>query len=429
LKIAYLVPGSGGQFYCQNCLRDGMLIRALHASGVDVTAIPVYLRPTADHQSWGQQTPLFFGAVDLYLLQKLPFLKTFPKWVNRLLRSPFITGIAARKSRSVRASGLEEMTLAMLQCDKPSHELELKELCDFVKGCGADLLHISSPLLAGVGKAVQQRLSLPIVCSLQDEDSWVDTMDAWATDEIWQLMRSSAQMFDATIACSHYFKAIMQQRLGIDESKMSVIYPGIDTCAYAAASEKPDSLSVGYLSRMAESLGLETLVETFITIKKEPDMGMLRLRVCGGALGDDQPFLKRIRERLVDAGIENNVDFVESFDHTSRIAFLQSLSVMSVPVPRGEAFGMHQIEAMASGIPVVQPAVGAFQEVVTLTQGGVLYDPMDMGGLTRELLALLRNPADAAKLGRLGREGVATHFSIETTVEHTIEVYKGVLGR
>ena len=49
--------------------------------------------------------------------------------------------------------------------------------------------------------------------------------------------------------------------------------------------------------------------------------------------------------------------------------FLKRCPMISVPVRIGEAFGMYLLEAMASGVPVVQPALGAFPEIVDVSGG------------------------------------------------------------
>ena len=73
---------------------------------------------------------------------------------------------------------------------------------------------------------------------------------------------------------------------------------------------------------------------------------------------------------------------------SSRSNFLRSLTVLSVPARSGEAFGLYLIEAMAAGIPAVQPRLGAFPELIEATGGGVLcaavmfvdvgYDPTQL---------------------------------------------------
>lgn len=65
MHVLYVLPGSGGSFYCQNCLRDTALAEALRQRGHTVTLLPLYLPATA---STPQPTdaPVFYGAVSAF---------------------------------------------------------------------------------------------------------------------------------------------------------------------------------------------------------------------------------------------------------------------------------------------------------------------------------------------------------------------------
>jgi glycosyltransferase involved in cell wall biosynthesis len=86
------------------------------------------------------------------------------------------------------------------------------------------------------------------------------------------------------------------------------------------------------------------------------------------------------------------------------------------------------VESLASGVPVVQPELGAFPELVNLTGGGVLYDAADPAALVRELDALLRDPDRARELGRAGRAAVAKQFSVEVMARRLIGVYEEIVS-
>ena len=59
----------------------------------------------------------------------------------------------------------------------------------------------------------------------------------------------------------------------------------------------------------------------------------------------------------------------------AKIAFLHGLDVLSVPATYEEPKGLFLLEAMATGVPVVQPRRGAFPEIVETTGGGLLVEP------------------------------------------------------
>ena len=61
-------------------------------------------------------------------------------------------------------------------------------------------------------------------------------------------------------------------------------------------------------------------------------------------------------------------------DRSQKIAFLQGLDVLSVPATYDEPKGIFLLEAMANGVPVVQPRRGAFPEIVEKTGGGLIVE-------------------------------------------------------
>jgi glycosyltransferase involved in cell wall biosynthesis len=123
------------------------------------------------------------------------------------------------------------------------------------------------------------------------------------------------------------------------------------------------------------------------------------------------------------------VDWLPNLDRAAKAEFLRGLSVFSVPATYGEAFGLYVIEALAAGVPVVQPRHGAFPEVVTATGGGVLCEPNDPDALATALRALLLDPARARQLGTAGRTAVQKAFSIETMAQETEELLQRVAAR
>ena len=94
-----------------------------------------------------------------------------------------------------------------------------------------------------------------------------------------------------------------------------------------------------------------------------------------------------------------------------KIFFLRSLTLFSVPTLYEEAFGLYVVEAMACGIPVVQPDSAAFPEIIRATGGGLCVAPKDPAALARAWRDLLADPARRAALGRAGRLGVEKLFS------------------
>jgi glycosyltransferase involved in cell wall biosynthesis len=134
-----------------------------------------------------------------------------------------------------------------------------------------------------------------------------------------------------------------------------------------------------------------------------------------------------LRERLQDSGLLSDVEFHPNADRAGKLALLRSLTVFSAPALYGEAFGLYVIEALAAGVPVVQPRVAAFPELVEATGGGLLCagEPEPLAEAIKELLL---NPARARALGEAGQRAVFEKFSAEAMAQATLRVYGELAG-
>ena len=120
---------------------------------------------------------------------------------------------------------------------------------------------------------------------------------------------------------------------------------------------------------------------------------------------------------------------MSDFSIKNRKEFLKSLSVLSVPVIGGEALGTYQIEALAAGVPVVQPNAGGFPELVKITGGGIIYEPNDSQHLAEALSSLLSNQNHARELAANGRKVIFDQFGIEHMAEKMVKVYEAVVNK
>lgn len=126
-------------------------------------------------------------------------------------------------------------------------------------------------------------------------------------------------------------------------------------------------------------------------------------------------------------GLTGHLDYVGAPDRTGKLAFLKTLSVLSVPSPRPTQKGQFLLEAMASGVPVVQPRLGVFTEVVDQTGGGILTEAGDIDALVQALLALAENLDKRKRLGAAGYEGVRARYGAAQMVARVTEVYRSLL--
>lgn len=428
MKIVNIVPGFGGTFYCGNCLRDSVFVKTLQTMGHQVVMLPIYMPLTVDNGTFNSETPVFYGAVNIYLKQNFSLFRHEPAWLQKFFDSKPILKYAARKAGSTRAEGLEEMTISMLKGEDGLQREELHELVEYLKYHEkTDLVHLSNALLMGLAKKIREELKIPVVCSLQDEDVWIDAMRPSYKEGLWRLMAEKGKDIDAFIGVSQYFSGVMMRKMAIPADKIHVVHIGVNPSDYQVHVPNTDAPVIGYLSRMCEENGFEILVDAFIQLKQNPRFAHVRLKLNGGSTGDDKKFIQKQIKKLKQNGFLHDVVFASAFNTSSLSEYFSDVTVMSVPVLKGEAFGLYQLEAMASGIPVVQPALGAFPEVAELTGGGFIYEPNTAKALAKAFEDILSNPDRLLKFSKAGRKAVEEHFNTAIITQKMVEVYEKLL--
>ena len=428
MTIAHIVPGSGTAFYCENCLRDTALVKAQRCLGHTVVMAPLYLPFLDDAGRVAGDAPVFYGALNVYVSGTVPGASRLPCWLKRLLDAPPLLRWAASKAGSTSARSLEPLTLSMLRGERGFQAIELERLVAWLGSqVKPDIVHLSNALLLGLAGRIKEALGVPVVCSLQDEDTWIDAMSPAAARQAWDLMARHANAVSLFTPVSRYYAEAMEPRLHIGHDRMRIVHPGIELDGRPGAALDFDPPVIGYLSRLCPALGLGTLVDAFIALKRLPQLRRLRLRATGGMVGSDAGFVRGLKRKLAAAAALGDAEVIPVFDKASRSAMMASLSVLSVPVGQPEAFGMFVLEALAAGVPVVEPCHGAFPETIEATGGGITYDPAVAGGLETALSSLLLDPGRARSLGARGRAAVLQNFSIERMARSLIHVYQEIV--
>ncbi|MBP8910463.1 MAG: glycosyltransferase family 4 protein [Phycisphaerae bacterium] len=431
MRIIQICPGSGDNFYCENCLRDAALVKAVRNLGHDVLMVPLYLPLQADKVEQVSNAPIFFGGVNVYLQQKLSIFRKTPRWIDRWFDSRRLLEWAGRKAGMTNARDLGETTISMLQGEDGRQVKELDRFVDWLvtEPQKPDVVCLSNVLLAGLARRIKQRLGVPVVCLLQDEDGFLDGLTSPYAERAWAVVHERVRDIDAFLAVSKYYGDTMATRLKVDEKKIHVVRMGVELDVYKPHESGPAVPTIGFLSRMCPERGLDTLVDAFILLKKNAGLRSAKLRVSGGRSVADEPFLRRQQNKLQSAGILGDVEFLHAFERDAKLEFLKTLSVLSVPEPRPVAYGLYVLEALAMGVPVVEPAIGCFPETIAATGGGVLYEPNTAERLAQVMEPLLLDSQAAHRLGAEGRAGVFKAFDIGRTAGEMIGIYEQIVRK
>ncbi len=431
MKIAHLTPSSGDSFYCENCQRDIALVTAMRKLEHEILLLPMYLPLNADEKIVVSSAPIFFGGINVFLQQKLSIFRKTPRWIDKIFDNPALLRWAGRKAGMTSAKDLAETTMSMLRGTHGRQVKELNRLVDWLSQDEnkPDIVTLSNVLLIGLAKPIKEKLGVPVLCLLQDEDGFIDGLGHPYAQQSWEIISELAKEIDLFISVSNYYSDIMREKLSLEKELLEVVRMGISLDGYSHRDILPEVPTIGYLSRMCYDRGLDTLVDAFIILKKNPKLQNIRLRISGGARSDDAEFINSLKKRLGYEGCIENVEFLPDFSKETRFDFLKSLSVMSVPEKQPVAYGLYVLEALASGVPVAEPAFGVFPELIELTGGGVLYKENNAASLAKAMEPLLLNPDYAHKLGKQGRDAVIKTLDVEINARELIKIYERMVQK
>ena len=382
MKILFILPGSGDSFYCGNCFRDNLQALALRKAGHEVVIMPLYL--PLKQASFQGDVPLFFPATTYYVEQKMFGNRRMPSWMKRMLGSDTMLDMASSLSGTTSAEGMEDMTLSMIEGEGLAFEENVKQLIDWVKQTEKpDVIQLSSSLLLGIAKELKKETNIPIVCSLQDEEVWIDSLKSEFAEKAWQGVLANAKYVDRFITTSYYYQQIVETRLP-QLGHVDVIYPGIDVTKYLS-DEYPADPTIGFFYRMNELDGLDILADAFVLLKQRGTIPNLKLRIGGGYMSPDKKLVKQVKRTLKPYA--NDVVIEETYDMDEHADFYRKVTVLSVPLRFQEGVGLYLCEAFAAGRPAVEPNTGSFAEIVE--NGGLIYEPNDAQHLADTLEKML----------------------------------------
>ena len=413
--------------YCGSCLRDNAMATELLARGHDVLLLPVYT-PTHTDEPNVSNDHVALGGISAYLEQYVPLFRKTPTWLDRLWDSKAVLSLASRKSISVNPRMLGEMTVSVLRGEDGFQRKEIHKLIEWVKQLPPpDIINLPYTLLISLARPLKEALDCPIVCTLQGEDLFLNGLHEPYRTEALDLIREQVDHVDLFLSVSEYYADFMPQYLGIPAEKIRVVPVGINPDGFQ--SREPNaggSFTVGFFGRIAPEKGLHVLAEAYRLLRESGDLPQARLEVAGYMAPDSQPYLREIKARLEQVKLGDEFHYRGVLDRADKIAFLRGLDVMSMPATYDEPKGVSLLEAMACGVPLVQPRRGGFTEIVEKTGGGLLVKPDDPESLANGIREIYRNKELAAELGAKGYRGVREHYTAAHMADKLMIAFQSV---
>ena len=403
-----------------------LYVRAIRkVPGISASAVPLYLPPdkTTSSES-GFDKNVFFGAISMFLREKVSFLRNMPAFFDKFLDSRLFLRFAARQAGTTSTEGYEELTINMIEGDNAFRRTEVDRLVRYLMKDGKpDIIHLSNALILGIARQLKKRIDVKVVCSLLNEDDWIDDMDEPCRSRAWQMIAKEAGYVDVFVTPSRYYRELFMSKTGHKGDNIEVVPLGFDPETKEISRNEREPASIGFFSRINRYNGIDKLVDAFIEMKNQDQIPGLSLKICGGYTGIDKDFISEQIKKIREHKLEKSIRIYPDFEGDKKLEFFSDVDVISVPVRKYDGYGLYLLEANASGIPVVQPATGAFPEIVEKTGGGIIYSPDTGGALADNLTKLLKDRTLITSLGQKGSEMVRKEFSLEKMSAGLSEVY------
>jgi L-malate glycosyltransferase len=220
---------------------------------------------------------------------------------------------------------------------------------------------------------------------------------------------------------------------GVSQKKITVIYNGLATGRLISAESRKGALSLLGLpeDNNGNSQKFVTIVANMRHDVKDYPMFLRAaqkireavptaafLLAGEGELSDSLKILAR------DLGIESQTFFLGGCQKIAELLMVSEVCVLS---SKAEGFSNSILEYMAAGRPVVATNVGGAREAIIEGETGYLVPSGDDALMAERIVALLRQPEEARKMGAAGRRVVSEKFSCEAQLAGTERLYERLL--
>lgn len=426
MKVAYLAAGAGGMI-CGSCVRDNRLAATLLSQGRDIVLIPLYTPLRTDEVNVSD-AHIYYGGINVYLQQKSWLFRHTPRVVDRVLDAPGLLKRAMKLAGDTPPETLGALTLSILRGEEGKQAKELERLIEGLRAHQPSLVNLPNLMFAGVARKLKAELGVPLMCTLGGEDIFLDSLNDDDRREADRLIRERAKDIDGFIAVSQYYAGETTRRFKLPDKHMHVVPLGVNEDVVAEPAERgDDAFRIGFLSRICAEKGLHILAEAFHLLHAQGRPA--RLAIAGYLPPSEQHYYATIHEALTQHGLDRYIDAWGEVSLDGKRRFFASLDAFSVPTVYRESKGLPIIEALANGVPVVQPNHGAFPELVEATGGGLLFEPENAQALADRIVELMDDSALRGRLGAQGRATVRASFTDVAMADATWLLYEQYVRR
>jgi spore coat protein SA len=213
---------------------------------------------------------------------------------------------------------------------------------------------------------------------------------------------------DALVFCSEFLKNEAGEYANRAKIAAVILNGADEKCFFPAPagnSKSPGDPVVLFVGRLVPEKGIQFLVEALRLLKKRG------ARVTGKIIGSTGFGHDRSSEYVdgIKRDLPPNAEFSKYVSGAALAEEFRRATIFCCPSVGKEPFGMVNVEAMATRLPVVASAVGGIPEIFRYG-GGILVQPGSAEQIADAIESLLQNPTKREELAQTGYEVYKTHF-------------------
>ena len=262
----------------------------------------------------------------------------------------------------------------------------------------ADILHAQWTPTAALALIVKWGRGIPVVVSVRGADLNAATGSGMGRI----LTRCMIDRADYVVTVSDEFKDILARDLGC-KAPLAAVYNGVDSAQFRPRSRLACRAELGlpeaapmvlYVGGLIRRKGVDILLRA--AADQVAQAADLTLYLVGE--GPESRALGRLASEL---GVARNVRFIGAVPK-SRMHLWMGAADMLVLASHSEGRPNVLLEALASSTPIIATAVGGTRELIADGTDGLLFQPGDVAGLSRNMTRLRHDPDLASRLSANG---------------------------
>lgn len=279
---------------------------------------------------------------------------------------------------------------------------------------------------------VPPRIKGKVITTIHDMtyELYPETMDKRNLKRIKNDIQYSVDRSDKIITVSESSKNDIIKFLNVDESKIEIVYNGVDYEKFNKYYTEDIKLIVRnkynlpqnyilYMGTLEPRKNIDSIIEAFALIKKQKDFDNIKLVIAGkkGWLFED---IFNLVDKL---NLKDHVIFTDYVDETDK-PIIYNMAKLFVFPSLYEGFGIPVLEAMASSVPVIASNVSSLPEVAG--NAAILVNPKDIEGIAKNIIKILSDDDLKNELVRKGHIQ-AQKFTWEASAEKLYNIYKEIM--